>query len=95
MTIRFAESRDIPGMIDLLRQVGQVHHQIRPDIFRADAQKYGPSQVLAMLEKSEWANIIFDFQNSFVTIGGANTIPNVSTDYIGKSVFINLQYEGK
>lgn len=50
---------------------------------------------LAMLEKSEWANIIFDFQNSFVTIGGANTIPNVSTDYIGKSVFINLQYEGK
>lgn len=48
---------------------------------------------LAMLEKSEWANIIFDFQNSFITIGGAGTIPNVSTDYIGKAVFFNLQYE--
>lgn len=49
---------------------------------------------LGMLEKSEWANIIFDFQNSYITIGGAGTIPNVATDYIGKNVFINLQYEG-
>lgn len=50
---------------------------------------------MAMLEKSEWANIIFDFQNSFITIGGAGTIPNVTTDYIGKAVFFNLQYEDK
>ena len=50
---------------------------------------------LQMLEKSEWANIIFDFQNSYITIGGAGTIPNVNTDYIGKNVFINLQYESK
>lgn len=50
---------------------------------------------LAMLEKSEFANIIFDFQNSFITIGGAGSIPNVQTDYIGKSVFLNLQYEAK
>lgn len=50
---------------------------------------------LAMLEKTEWANIIFDFQNSYITIGGAGTIPNVNTDYIGKVVFLNLQYEAK
>ena len=50
---------------------------------------------LGMLEKSEFANIIFDFQNSFLTIGGAGTIPNVQTDYIGKSVFLNLTYEAK
>ena len=40
MEIRKAEIRDIPGMIELLKQVGQVHHEIRPDIFRAGAQKY-------------------------------------------------------
>ena len=40
MEIRFAENRDIPGIIDLLRQVGEVHHQIRPDLFRSGAQKY-------------------------------------------------------
>ncbi len=53
MEIRFAAPVDVPGILELLRQVGQVHHQGRPDIFRADAQKYGPSQVLAMLDKSE------------------------------------------
>ena len=53
MDIRFAVPEDVPGILDLLRQVGRVHHKGRPDIFRADAQKYGPSQVLAMLDKSE------------------------------------------
>ena len=48
---------------------------------------------MQMLHKSEFQNIVFDFQSSFLTIGGAGTIPNVSTDYIGKSVFFNLQYE--
>ena len=48
---------------------------------------------LQMLHKSEFQNIIFDFQSSYLTIGGQGTIPNVGTDYIGKSVFLNLQYE--
>ena len=51
MEIRFAQIGDVPGILALLRQVGQVHHQGRPDIFRADAQKYGASQVIAMLDK--------------------------------------------
>lgn len=53
MEIRFASPIHVPGIIDLLRQVGQVHHRGRPDIFRTGAQKYAPSQVLAMLDKSE------------------------------------------
>ena len=50
---------------------------------------------IKMLEKSEWSNIIFDFQSSYITIGGAGTIPNVNTDYVGKYVFFNVQYERK
>jgi ribosomal protein S18 acetylase RimI-like enzyme len=53
MEIRFAIPEDVPGILELLRQVGQVHHRGRPDIFRATAQKYGPSQVLSMLDKSD------------------------------------------
>ena len=53
MDIRFAIPEDVPGILELLRQVGRVHHNGRPDIFRSDAQKYGPSQVLAMLDKAE------------------------------------------
>ena len=49
MTIRFAEKRDIPGMITLLKQVGLVHHDIRPDLFRDGAQKYSPADLEALL----------------------------------------------
>ena len=50
MEIRFAMPQDVPGILSLLRQVGEVHHQGRPDIFRVGAQKYGASQVLHMLD---------------------------------------------
>ena len=49
MTIRFATEADIPGMIELLKQVGQVHHEIRPDLFRAGAQKYDEAALSALL----------------------------------------------
>ena len=53
MEIRFAKPQDVPGIIKLLQQVGRVHHEGRPDLFRGNAQKYGPSQVMEMLEKQE------------------------------------------
>lgn len=53
MEIRFAVPQDVPGILCLLRQVGQVHHAGRPDLFRSGAQKYSASQVLAMLEDTQ------------------------------------------
>lgn len=53
MEIRTAQVRDIPGILELLRQVGRVHHEGRPDIFRSNAQKYGASQVIDMLDSPE------------------------------------------
>ena len=53
MEIRFAKPQDVPGIIKLLQQVGRVHHEGRPDLFRATAQKYGPSQVLEMIDKPD------------------------------------------
>ena len=49
MEIRRAENRDIPGMIHLLYQVGEVHHVIRPDIFRANALKYNEKALEELL----------------------------------------------
>ena len=49
MVIRLATEQDIPGMIDLLLQVGEVHHQIRPDIFRSGAQKYDEAALKRLL----------------------------------------------
>ena len=53
MEIRFAEPRDVAEILKLLKQTGQVHYKTRPDIFRPNAQRYGASQVLAMLESSK------------------------------------------
>lgn len=50
MTIRLAEPKDIPRVIDLLRQVGQVHHELRPDLFRAGAQKYDEAALQELLK---------------------------------------------
>ena len=49
MEIRFSNTSDIPGMIELLKQVGEVHHQIRPDLFRAGAQKYDEAALAQLL----------------------------------------------
>ena len=50
MEIRLANYSDIPGMIELLKQVGEVHHQIRPDLFRAGAQKYDVTDLEELLK---------------------------------------------
>ena len=50
MEIRKATARDIPGMIDLLLQVGEVHHRIRPDLFRSGAQKYDENALEQLLK---------------------------------------------
>ena len=52
MTIRFASCADIPGILQLLYQVGDVHHQIRPDIFRSGALKYDAAALQALLQDS-------------------------------------------
>ena len=49
MLIRLAENKDIPGLIALLKQVGQVHRDIRPDIFRPGCQKYDETALLQLL----------------------------------------------
>ena len=53
MEIRFIKGTDVPAVLSLLKQVGALHHQGRPDIFRRKAQKYGPSQVFSMVDSSQ------------------------------------------
>ena len=49
MTILPANAAHIPGMISLLRQVGQVHRDIRPDLFREGVQKYNEADLTKLL----------------------------------------------
>lgn len=49
MNIIRAHQSHIPGLLRLLHQVGQVHHDIRPDIFRDRALKYDETALAALL----------------------------------------------
>jgi ribosomal protein S18 acetylase RimI-like enzyme len=52
MIIRRAQKKDIPGMLQLLLQVGQVHYDIRPDLFQRHTLKYDEAalEVLVLQE---------------------------------------------
>lgn len=49
MDIRLATETEIPGLLALLAQVGQVHHEIRPDIFPAGTMKYDAAALRELL----------------------------------------------
>lgn len=42
--IRRAEPKDGTAVINLLKQIGALHHEGRPDLFRADARKYDQNE---------------------------------------------------
>ena len=52
MLIRRAETSDIPDILRLLRQVCNVHQEIRPDLFKRDGVKYTTSD-LTQLPRDE------------------------------------------
>lgn len=60
MVIRNAVKQDIPGMLALLKQVGQVHHEIRPDIFPAGTLKYDEAALAALLQNASRPIFIAD-----------------------------------
>lgn len=52
-TVRRAEARDIPAILNLLLQVDMVHHRGRPDLFKGPATKYSPGELEAILADEE------------------------------------------
>ncbi len=49
MNIRRAEKKDLDGINNLLRQVLEVHHNGRPDIFKGNAKKYTDDELLEII----------------------------------------------
>ena len=47
-TIRKAEQRDVAGIMRLLAQVAEVHHKIRPDLFKGGVTKYTEEELKAI-----------------------------------------------
>ncbi|MCD8379599.1 MAG: GNAT family N-acetyltransferase [Lachnospiraceae bacterium] len=49
MNIRRATQKDMPGLNRLLYQVLMVHHNGRPDLFKANAKKYTDEELQSLL----------------------------------------------
>ena len=64
MTIRTAAVEDIDGVLELLRQVNNVHEANRPDIFIKDKTKYTVSELAAIFaDESRPVFVAVDEQN--------------------------------
>ena len=66
MLIRRAEERDMDGINSLLCQVLMVHHNGRPDLFKAGAKKYTDQQLKEILKD--------DFRPVFVGVDEAGAV---------------------
>lgn len=53
MEIRRARKTDLVGINKLLYQVLMVHHNGRPDLFKADVKKYNDEQLLGIIADDE------------------------------------------
>ena len=49
MLIRRAQKKDMPRILDLLSQVLMVHHNGRPDLFKADVRKYTEEELTELI----------------------------------------------
>ncbi len=90
MEIRRATAADLNGINKLLRQVLDVHHNGRPDIFKSGAKKYTDEELLDIIadderpifvgiEKSEVMGYCFCI---FKQHKGSNILTDVKTLYI-------------
>lgn len=64
MNVRRAEKRDLPRIGELLCQVLTIHHEGRPDLFKANARKYTEEELEALiLEESRPIFVAVDEEN--------------------------------
>ena len=52
-SVRRAEARDIPAILNLLVQVDMVHHNGRPDLFKGPATKYSAEELRTIIADEE------------------------------------------
>ena len=58
--IRPAGERDIPAVMELLKQVAAVHRDIRPDMFRSGATKYAPEELKAIFARADTPVFVYE-----------------------------------
>lgn len=71
MCIRLAVIDDLDGINALLYQVAGVHHDGRPDLFRAGCKKYTDEELCILIEQEQSTRPIFVYEEDGVVLGYA------------------------
>lgn len=92
MEIRYAQEKDVDGILKLLVQVNNVHSKNRPDLFLMDKTKYTAEELLKIIENKEQTPIFVGVDNEQNVLGYAfcvfqphindNNFPDITTLYI-------------
>lgn len=88
--IRKAKNDDIPYIQQLLYEVNQIHHDVRPDLFKSDAAKYTAEQLKSILADEKTP--VFVYEQNGAVLGYAfcihkqfindNNLTDIKTLYI-------------
>lgn len=62
--IRPAETKDLDAVNRLLRQVLSVHHNARPDLFRAEGKKYSDQELLEIFSNPDTPVFVYEKDGS-------------------------------
>lgn len=84
MNIRRAEEKDIPRIIELLKQVLQIHADIRPDIFISGTTKYTTDELVKMIND--------DKKPIYVAVNGSGICVGYAFVSYRNSLFLTIQY---
>lgn len=90
MIIRRAKAEDLEGINNLLCQVLMVHHEGRPDLFKANAKKYTDDELLEIIKSDDKPIFVADEEGKilgyafcvYVEYKEHNIMTDVKTLYI-------------
>lgn len=78
--IRPAEERDIPRVGELLREVNEVHHTIRPDLFKTGARKYNDAELRAVLRNPDAPVFVYEADGKVYGYAFCKILKNLRND---------------
>ena len=91
MIIRRATEKDMPRIHELLSQVEEVHHKIRPDLFKAGGRKYTDEELACIIADDNRPILVAVDENDallgyafckFQQYQGNNIMTDIKTLYI-------------
>lgn len=103
MIIRNAKKEDITGLMNLLRQVLDVHADIRPDIFKSGTAKYNDEELYYIVTNpltpvfvavDEEENVLGHCFCKFIRFSNDNVLTDIKTLYID-DICVDKNHRGK